>query len=125
MHSGKASGTVPSSFRIMRMLLDRYDSLKFVRTIFDRFSLEDPITGRVKVPELYAVVPEQRVEQINKCAEELKDEAFTEFPFVQGASALSYIGFSLILMGIRARGFGSVPAPFEPLVDAHCELHRR
>jgi acetylornithine deacetylase/succinyl-diaminopimelate desuccinylase-like protein len=43
VHSGGAGGIVPTSFRLLRQLLDR---------------LEDPVTGEVRVPELHAPVPE-------------------------------------------------------------------
>lgn len=47
-HSGMASGLVPSSFRVARMLLDR---------------LEDSATGQVLLPELNVAVPVNRVEE--------------------------------------------------------------
>jgi acetylornithine deacetylase/succinyl-diaminopimelate desuccinylase-like protein len=43
VHSGNAGGIVPTSFRLLRQLLDR---------------LEDPGTGEVRVPELRAEIPE-------------------------------------------------------------------
>jgi hypothetical protein len=43
VHSGDASGIVPSSFRIARKLLDR---------------LEDPSTGRVLPAEFHAPIPD-------------------------------------------------------------------
>ena len=42
VHSGSASGTVPSSFRIARYLLDR---------------IEDARTGRILLPECYGIIP--------------------------------------------------------------------
>src|SRR5579864_8937046 len=45
VHSGDASGVVPSSFRILRDLLSR---------------LEDPQTGTIKPKELYVEIPPQR-----------------------------------------------------------------
>jgi acetylornithine deacetylase/succinyl-diaminopimelate desuccinylase-like protein len=44
-HSGMASGIIPSSFRIMRQLLDR---------------LEDAETGQITVPEMNVVIPAER-----------------------------------------------------------------
>ena len=41
-HSGMASGIVPSSFRIMRQLLDR---------------MEDPATGEVRLAEMNVAIP--------------------------------------------------------------------
>lgn len=43
VHSGSASGTVPSSFRILRALLDR---------------IEDAETGRILLPECHAPIPD-------------------------------------------------------------------
>lgn len=43
VHSGSAGGVVPTSFRLLRRLLDR---------------VEDPATGDVRLPELHAEVPE-------------------------------------------------------------------
>ena len=48
-HSGQASGVVPSSFRIIRQLLDR---------------VEDSATGRVLLPELHAEVPDDRLREV-------------------------------------------------------------
>src|ERR687898_3264402 len=50
VHSGDASGIVPSSFRLLRQLLSR---------------LEDETTGRILVEGLYVDVPEERVVQAN------------------------------------------------------------
>ncbi|MET7998622.1 M20/M25/M40 family metallo-hydrolase [Amycolatopsis sp. NPDC005232] len=54
VHSGIASGVVPSSFRILRLLLDR---------------LEDPATGRILLPELNAPIPPERVADAQRLAE--------------------------------------------------------
>ena len=48
VHSGDASGIVPSSFRILRQLLSR---------------LEDEETGAIRPAELYVQVPPERVAQ--------------------------------------------------------------
>src|ERR1700753_136464 len=50
VHSGDASGIVPSSFRIARQLLSR---------------VEDDVTGTIKLQDLYVQVPPQRIEQAN------------------------------------------------------------
>jgi acetylornithine deacetylase/succinyl-diaminopimelate desuccinylase-like protein len=69
VHSGYASGVVPSSFRVLRQLISR---------------LEDETTGRV-VPEfLQAEIPEQRLEQSRKMAEALGDDVFRAYPFCPG-----------------------------------------
>ena len=70
VHSGDASGIVPSSFRILRQLLSRID---------------DESTGKVKIAALQVNVPEDRLKQARLCAEALGDEVFNKFPFVPGA----------------------------------------
>ena len=69
VHSGDASGVVPSSFRILRQLLSR---------------LEDPDTGMILPLDLYAEVPGQRVDQARQAAEVLGDAIWSKFPFVHG-----------------------------------------
>ncbi|MER7015202.1 M20/M25/M40 family metallo-hydrolase [Saccharopolyspora sp. NPDC000359] len=49
LHSGIASGIVPSSFRVLRQLLDR---------------LEDSATGAVRLPELNVEIPANRIAEI-------------------------------------------------------------
>jgi acetylornithine deacetylase/succinyl-diaminopimelate desuccinylase-like protein len=70
VHSGEASGVVPSSFRIARQLLDR---------------IEDPRTGRVLVPEMHVEVPPDRVAEAQKTASERPEPIGSHFPFVGGA----------------------------------------
>jgi acetylornithine deacetylase/succinyl-diaminopimelate desuccinylase-like protein len=70
VHSGYASGIVPSSFRILRQLLSR---------------LEDERTGRI-LPEVFqAEIPAQRREQLAAVAETLGDGVHTAYPWVDGA----------------------------------------
>lgn len=69
VHSGDASGVVPSSFRVLRDLLSR---------------LEDEATGKIKVDGLYADIPEERLAQARKVAEVLGDEVYSKFPFLPG-----------------------------------------
>ena len=69
VHSGYASGVVPSSFRVLRHLLSR---------------LEDENTGRVLPDYLYAEIPQQRLEQTRQVAEALGDKVFTAYPFSAG-----------------------------------------
>ena len=69
VHSGDASGVVPSSFRILRELLSR---------------LEDAETGRIKPQELYAEIPQQRIDQAKVSAGVLGKAIYDKFPFVEG-----------------------------------------
>jgi acetylornithine deacetylase/succinyl-diaminopimelate desuccinylase-like protein len=73
VHSGHASGIVPSSFRILRQLLSR---------------LEDEATGTVRPDTLYAQIPPERIDQARHAAAALGDTIRTEFPFVPGAAAM-------------------------------------
>ena len=67
VHSGYASGVVPSSFRVLRQLLSR---------------LEDEKTGRVIPDYFHADIPRERVEQTRKVAEALGDSIATGYPFL-------------------------------------------
>ncbi len=69
VHSGDASGIVPSSFRIARALLSR---------------LEDETTGRILVDGLHVEIPAERQAQAEKVAGVLGDEVYTKFPFLDG-----------------------------------------
>jgi len=73
VHSGDASGVVPSSFRILRKVLSRF---------------EDEETGKILAKEFYVPIPKQRVEQAKKCAAVLKKDVFSKFPFVKGAKPM-------------------------------------
>ena len=66
VHSGAASGIVPSSFRILRSLLSR---------------IEDEATGRMKLPELFVEIPEDRWKQSRDTAAILGDETWSGIPF--------------------------------------------
>ena len=66
VHSGEASGIVPSSFRIARSLLDR---------------LEDAKTGRILPEWLYAPTPKQRVEQARAMAGALGAGIASHYPW--------------------------------------------
>ncbi|MEQ1701361.1 MAG: M20/M25/M40 family metallo-hydrolase [Ilumatobacteraceae bacterium] len=68
VHSGEASGVVPSSFRIARILLDR---------------VEDSATGEILLPELHVTIPEDRRRQAAETAAEFPIAG--HFPFVDHA----------------------------------------
>ena len=74
VHSGDASGIVPSSFRIIRELLSR---------------IEDEETGRVLVEGLHVEIPEERMAQAAKVAEVLGDEVYSKFPFLDGMTPMA------------------------------------
>jgi len=74
VHSGHASGIVPSSFRILRQLLSR---------------LEDEATGEVRPSTLYAQIPAERIAQARRAATALGDTIHGEFPFVPGVGPMA------------------------------------
>ncbi|WP_291517577.1 M20 family metallopeptidase [Acidovorax sp.] len=66
IHSGDASGLVPSSFRIMRQVLDR---------------LEDSATGRLLPASFHCEVPADRLAQAQATAAILGEEVYRRFPW--------------------------------------------
>lgn len=114
VHSGYASGVVPSSFRVLKQLTSR---------------LEDEATGRIIPDALYAEIPEQRKEQTRQVADLLGDSIYESYPFVDGVGpmaennyerllnrnwrpALSYVGMD----GVPAvKDGGNVLRPFTEL----------
>ena len=65
VHSGSAGGVVPSSFRVLRRLLDR---------------VEDPDTGRILLDEMRADIPEERRAAAAATVADLGDTG-ERFPF--------------------------------------------
>lgn len=74
VHSGYASGVVPSSFRVLRQLLSR---------------LEDETTGEVLPQYLYAPIPEQRLQQVQAMADALGDEVWKAYPLIEGTEPMA------------------------------------
>jgi len=66
VHSGDASGVVPSSFRVLRQVLDR---------------LEDSATGRLLPGIFHCEVPPERLAQARATADILGDEVYKRFPW--------------------------------------------
>ena len=66
VHSGDASGIVPSSFRILRQLLDRID---------------DSTTGTILLDALKVEIPSQRLRQAEVVAQVLGDAVHDKFPW--------------------------------------------
>src|SRR5690349_14916429 len=100
VHSGDASGVVPSSFRILREILSR---------------LEDPATGRIKPEELYVEVPPQRIEQARRSTEVLGEAVYDKFPFVEGMQPVTTDLVELVLNRtwrpqLAVTGVGGMPA---------------
>jgi len=74
VHSGAAGGIVPSSFRILRQVLDR---------------LEDSRSGKILVPECHVEIPPDRLAEVRAVAGVLGDEIAERFPLVPGMSAVT------------------------------------
>ena len=72
VHSGSASGIVPSSFRIARKLLNR---------------LDDVDSGRVLAEVFHAPIPQSRVEQARQAGAILGDMIWKQFPWVSCSHA--------------------------------------
>ena len=70
VHSGDASGLVPSSFRILRQVLDR---------------LEDSKTGHLLPDSFHCHIPADRIEQARAAAAVLGDEVWKRMPWTCGA----------------------------------------
>ena len=70
VHSGDSSGVVPSSFRILRQVLDR---------------LEDAKTGELLPESFHCEIPPDRIEQARATASALGDEVWKRFPWACGA----------------------------------------
>ncbi len=70
IHSGDSSGLVPSSFRILRQVLDR---------------LEDSKSGELLPQSFHCAVPPDRLEQARATAAILGDEVWKRFPWACGA----------------------------------------
>jgi len=82
VHSGDASGIVPSSFRIARMLLSR---------------IEDEKTGAVVPRGFHVEIPPARIAQAKAAAQILGNEVYTKFPFVGGTHPMADDPAELIL----------------------------
>jgi len=101
VHSGDASGIVPSSFRILRRLLSR---------------LEDEDTGAIRPPELYVQIPAERVAQARRASAALGDAVYTKFPLKAGMSPMSDDPTELVLnrtwrTQLAVTGIDGLPPP--------------
>ena len=74
VHSGDGSGIVPSSVRILRILLDR---------------LEESKSGRILPDWLHTKIPPHRVEETRATAKILGAEVYDKFPWLDGMKPLT------------------------------------
>jgi acetylornithine deacetylase/succinyl-diaminopimelate desuccinylase-like protein len=101
VHSGDASGVVPSSFRILRQLVSR---------------LEDEATGEIRLSELHVQIPPERIAQARAAAAALSDQVYAKFPFVAGMKPVSDDLVELVLNRtwrpqLAVIGVEGLPAP--------------
>jgi acetylornithine deacetylase/succinyl-diaminopimelate desuccinylase-like protein len=82
VHSGSASGVVPSSFRVLRELLAR---------------VEDVHSGAILVDELNTPIPPDRRTQAEAAARVLGETVSGKFPFMPGMRAVSNDPLELLL----------------------------
>jgi acetylornithine deacetylase/succinyl-diaminopimelate desuccinylase-like protein len=103
VHSGYASGVVPSSFRILRQLLSR---------------LEDETTGTIRPSELYAQIPAERVVQARRASAALGDHVFAEYPFAPDVAPMADDLSELVLNRtwrpqLAVTGIAGLPLPID------------
>jgi acetylornithine deacetylase/succinyl-diaminopimelate desuccinylase-like protein len=82
VHSGDASGIVPSTFRVLRILLDR---------------VEDAATGRILPEWMWIDIPPNRLEEARKTASILGGDVFEKFPWLPGAKPMADDHLELLL----------------------------
>jgi acetylornithine deacetylase/succinyl-diaminopimelate desuccinylase-like protein len=82
VHSGAASGIVPSSFRILRQILDR---------------IEDARTGAILPRDFHVEIPPERLAEAREVAKVLGTEIYDRFPFSPGAQPVGTDPYELIL----------------------------
>ena len=101
VHSGDASGVVPSSFRVARKIIDR---------------LEDPATGWILPSAFHVPIPQERMEQAAQAAAILGATVFRKYPFAgdtqpmvsDGAEALLNRTWRPALSVIGAEGLPAI-----------------
>jgi acetylornithine deacetylase/succinyl-diaminopimelate desuccinylase-like protein len=100
VHSGDASGIVPSSFRVLREVLDR---------------VEDATTGKILLESLHAPIPEQRVAQAKTSGAVLNSSLFERFPWAGATKPMDADTTELVLNRtwrpfLAYTGIGGMPA---------------
>jgi acetylornithine deacetylase/succinyl-diaminopimelate desuccinylase-like protein len=100
-HSGSVSGIVPSSFRILRELLDR---------------VEDSSTGEVLVKEMHAEIPEAAVRSTHDIANEFGNVLGDEIPSIPGLELMGADEADRLLRRtwyptLSVIGMGGIPLP--------------
>ncbi|GGP39257.1 M20/M25/M40 family metallo-hydrolase [Saccharothrix coeruleofusca] len=100
-HSGMASGIVPSSFRVLRQLLDR---------------LEDARTGEVLIPEAHVEIPANRVAEVREAVASAPGVLVSSVPWAGGTRPVTDDEVELALNGgwrptLSITGADGLPKP--------------
>ena len=100
-HSGIASGVVPSSFRVLRELLDRVEDVK---------------TGNILLKEFQPTIPDEHIIAAKAVASEFGDVSANELPTVDGLELMGTDAADRILRRtwfptLSIVGMGGVPEP--------------
>lgn len=82
VHSGDASGIVASSFRLLRILLDR---------------IEDAKTGKILPEWLWVDIPKNRLEEAKESARILGDDIWDKFPWIGSMKPVAKDNLELLL----------------------------
>lgn len=82
VHSGDASGVVPSSFRVLRELLGR---------------IEDAASGELLLPEFHVEIPPDRIREASRAARALGDAPWDRFPWAGDTRPVTDDAVDLIL----------------------------
>jgi acetylornithine deacetylase/succinyl-diaminopimelate desuccinylase-like protein len=103
VHSGTAGGVVPSSFRILRELLDR---------------VENPRTGEVLLRGLHVEIPVSHLAAAGVVARDLGDPAGSDLPVVQGLRLMGRDGADRLVRrtwepSLSVIGMDGIPAPLD------------
>jgi len=102
VHSGNASGIVPSSFRILRALLDR---------------LEDSATGKILTDVMYVDIPAERVSQAQQAATVLGTQTYDQFPWMPGMQPMASDPAELVLNRTWRPALSVIGAEGLPTID--------
>jgi acetylornithine deacetylase/succinyl-diaminopimelate desuccinylase-like protein len=82
VHSGDASGVVPSSFRVARALISR---------------LEDEKTGAIRLKELHVPIPKDRKQEAAATARVLGKRFLASYPWLEGVKPMQKDATALVL----------------------------
>lgn len=100
-HSGLAGGIVPSTFRILRSLMER---------------IENSDTGEM-LPSLYVDIPQSAIDAAHQVAQIVGTEVYSEFPWLGGVSPTSDSVADLVLANCWEPSLATVGLSGAPNVE--------